>query len=250
MQGLIVAAGQGMRLRGVAPSKPLALVRGRPLIEHVIEAASDGGVDDFVVATGYRAGPLNAFLDRLAKRRGLRLRIVDNPRWRLANGHSVLAAAPWLAERFVLMMADHLFDPDLLSGLLAAGAPLGGVTLAVDRRLDNPLVDLADVTRVFTGGEAAIRAIGKGLEPYDAFDTGLFLAGAPLVEAIGADIGEGEGSITGGMRRLAARGLARTHDIGEAFWLDIDDEVAHRQAHAQTVPPRAAPAAGSRRAVA
>ena len=239
MQGLIVAAGQGVRLRGVAASKPLALVRGKPLIEHVIEAASAGGVDSFVVVTGYRAGPLTDFLRDLAGRRGLAIETVHNARWTLANGHSVLAAASALAGRFVLMMADHLFDPDLLARLLAVGAPEGGVTLAVDRRLDNPLVDLSDVTRVQTDGAGEILAIGKDLEPYDAFDTGVFLAGAPLVEAIGQDAASGgEGSITAGMRRLAIRGLARAHDIGEAFWLDVDDETAHD--HAQAAIRRAA----------
>lgn len=231
MQGLIVAAGQGARLRGVAQSKPLALVRGRPLIEHVIDAAQAGGVGEFVVVTGYRAAPLEAFLGSLAERRSLSLRTARNPRWTLANGHSVLAAAPLLKQRFVLLMADHLFDPALLGGLLAADATVAGVTLAVDRRLSNPLVDLDDVTRVRTDGGGAILDIGKGLERYDAFDTGVFAAGAPLLEAIAADVAAGgPGSITAGMRRLAARRLARTHDVGERFWLDVDDEVAHGQA--------------------
>ena len=231
MQGLIVAAGQGLRLRGVARSKPLAEIRGRPLIDHVIEAGRAGGIDEFVVVTGYLGEPLAAHLRRFADGRGIRLVTVDNPRWSLANGHSVLAAAPWLEERFVLLMADHLFDPGLLSGLLAEPARPSGVTLAIDRRLDNPLVDLHDVTRVRTDGAGAIVEIGKGLEAYDAFDTGVFLAGAPLAQAIAeAAAGGGEASITAGMRRLAARGLARAHDIGEAFWLDVDDEVAHERA--------------------
>ena len=231
MQGLIVAAGQGARLRPIAPSKPLALVRGRPLIERVVEAAESGGITEFVIVTGYRAAPLEAFLRSLARRRDLRLRIAHNPRWTLANGHSVLSAAPLLEPRFVLLMADHLFDPALLEGLLAEDARDGSVFLAVDRRLDNPLVDLDDVTRVRTDATGAIVDIGKGIEPYDAFDTGVFLAGSCLVEAIAADAVEGgAASISDGMRRLAVAGRAFTHDIDGRFWLDIDDETAHARA--------------------
>ncbi len=231
MQGLIVAAGQGTRLRDIAPSKPLAKVRGRPLIEHVIFSAQAGGVDEFVVVTGYEGARVGAFLRRLSMRTNIPIRTVFNVDWMLANGHSVLAAAPYLDDSFVLMMSDHLFDARLLSALLANPAPPGGVVLAVDRRLDNPLVDLEDVTRVATDATGAIRDIGKLITLYDAFDTGVFLASKGLVEAIAADIaGGGGGGISGGMGRLASAGLAATFDIGDKFWLDVDDAVAFEHA--------------------
>jgi choline kinase len=231
VQGLIVAAGQGTRLRGIAPSKPLARVRGRPLIEHVISSARAGGIDEFVVVTGYEGAGVEAFLRRLSMRTGIPVRTVFNADWTLANGHSVLAAAPFLNETFVLMMSDHLFDAGLLADLLATPLPRGGAVLAVDRRLDNPLVDLDDVTRVATDASGAIETIGKLIQPYDAFDTGVFLASRGLVDAIASDIAEGgAGGISGGMGRLARRGLATTFDIGERFWLDVDDAVAFEHA--------------------
>jgi choline kinase len=165
-------------------------------------------------------------------RRGLVITTVRNPEWTLANGHSVVAAAPYLDDRFVLMMADHLFDPDLLVDALAAPAAEGEVILAVDRRLDNPLVDLEDVTRVRTDAAGRIVNIGKLIDLYDAFDTGVFIASQALIEALREDIAEGgAGGISAGMIKLAGRGLARTHDIGARFWLDVDDAVAH--GHAQ-----------------
>jgi 1L-myo-inositol 1-phosphate cytidylyltransferase len=230
VQGLIVAAGQGTRLRGIASSKPLAKVRGRPLIEHVISSAHAGGIDEFVVVTGYEGARVDAFLRRLSMRRDIPIRTVTNPHWALANGHSVLAAAPLLHDSFVLMMSDHLFDARLLSDLLAAPSR-DGVVLAVDRRLDNPLVDLEDVTRVRTEEGYMIRDIGKMIHPYDAFDTGLFLACRGLIDAIGEDVvAGGSGGISGGMSLLARRGLATTFDIGERFWLDVDDAVAFEHA--------------------
>ncbi len=193
----------GSRLREIAPCKPLAPVWGKPLIESVIDSAVEAGISEFVVVTGYEAAPLEAFLRRHAVRAGLRLEIVRNPEWTRANGLSVVAAEALVGERFVLLMADHLFEPALLSDLVenAAGE---GVTLAVDRRLGNPLVDLADVTRVETDADR-ITAIGKGLEPYDAFDTGVFVASHALIAAIRADVAAGgDGSISAGMRTLAA----------------------------------------------
>lgn len=231
MQGLIVAAGQGSRLRAIAPCKPLAKVAGTPLIQSVIVAAKAAGVDDFVVVTGYQAPLVEEFLSRLSVRLGLRIQTVFNPRWEGANGLSVAAARGVLAQNFLLMMCDHLFDPGLPAALLAEGGSPSGVILAVDRRLDNPLVDLADVTRARISPDGRIVRLGKLIEPYDAFDTGVFLASHGLIDAIEESCTAGAaGSITDGMNRLADRGLARAFDIGERFWFDIDDPVAHAQA--------------------
>lgn len=228
---LIVAAGLGSRLRGIAPSKPLARVRGVPLIQSVIDSAAAAGVRHFVVVTGYAAAPLEAFLSALAQSSGLLIDTVRNPDWTLSNGLSVVAAADNLPERFVLLMSDHLFEPALLSDLLRAPGMAEGVTLAVDRRLDNPLVDLDDVTRVDTAADGAIRRIGKGIQPYDAFDTGVFLATQALVAAIRQDVRDGgTGSISAGMTQLALAGRAASFDIGERFWLDVDDAVAFEHA--------------------
>jgi 1L-myo-inositol 1-phosphate cytidylyltransferase len=231
LKGLIVAAGQGTRLRQVAASKPLALVNGVALIEHVITTAHSAGISEFVVVTGYEGAKLETFLQRLSVRTAIPIVTVRNFAWERANGVSVVAAEPHLGDRFVLMMADHLVEPSLISDLM--DAPLGAddVVLAIDRRLDNPLVDLADVTRVRTDAGGRIVDIGKMIEFYDAFDTGVFLASRGLIDAIRDDIAAGgSGGISGGMMRLAAQGRAWTFDIGERFWLDVDDPTAHGQA--------------------
>jgi choline kinase len=231
MQGLIIAAGQGIRMREVARSKPLALVNGVPLIERVIVAAHKAGVTRFVVVTGYEGRRLETFLSGLAERLAIPIETVRNFAWKGANGISVAAAEPHLDERFVLMMADHLVDPTIIGDLIKAPAGPGEVILAVDRRLDNPLVDLEDVTRVAVDDGGNITAIAKLMESHDAYDTGVFLASKSLVTAIRDDVeAGGGGGVSDGMRRLAAQGLAKAYDIGDRFWLDVDDGVAHEQA--------------------
>ena len=226
VRGLIVAAGQGLRIRDIALSKPLAEVRGVALIESVIASAHAAGLREFVVVTGYEAERVEAFLRELETRRGFRIDTVRNADWQKSNGLSVVAADALLGERFVLLMSDHLFDPLILSGLLEQAPDPQGVTLAVDRRLDNELVDLEDVTRVATA-EGRIVRIGKLIETYDAFDTGVFMASKALIEAIREDVaGGGNGGISAGMQLLADRGHAHVHDIGDRFWLDVDDKVA------------------------
>ncbi len=234
-----MAAGQGVRLRGVAYSKPLAKVAGIALIERVIASAALAGVGEFVVVTGYEGDALARDLADISARLGLPVTCVFNPDWRGANGVSALAAAPLLAGAFLLLMADHLFDPSILADLIALGELEAPVVLAVDRRLGNPLVDLEDVTRVRTGPFGAIVRIGKLIDTYDAFDTGLFRAGPALLEALRADLAAGGGGgISAGMQRLADAGHAGTFDIGDRFWIDVDDPAALEKAelHAAMAP--------------
>ena len=235
MKALIVAAGQGVRLRGVAYSKPLARVGGVALIERVIAGAARAGVSEFVVVTGYEGEALAQELEDISARLDLPVTCVFNPDWRGANGVSVLAAEALLPGDFLLLMADHLFDPAILADLIGLDASETPVVLAVDRRLGNPLVDLEDVTRVQTGAGGAIVRIGKLIDTYDAFDTGLFRAGPALLEALRADLAAGGAAgISAGMQRLADAGRAGTLDIGDRFWIDVDDPAALEKAELHT----------------
>ncbi len=222
MHALIVAAGYGSRLREVSPSKPLTPVHGVALIERVLRAAIAGGVTDVTVVTGHEAERLERHLALAAATIGVPLRCVRTTDWSLPNGHSVLTGAQAIgARRHLLMMADHLVDPALVAQV--AAAPDAALTLGVDRRLDNPLVDLDDVTRVATDGDRIV-AIGKHLADYDCFDTGVFAVDGRFHDALRASIAAGgAGSISAGVEALAQQGLARVCDIGDTWWLDVDD---------------------------
>ena len=227
MNCLIIAAGHGSRLRAVSPSKPLTPVAGVPLIERVIRAAAEGGATRFFVATGHEAARLEDFLQTLSFEI-VPVRVAD---WDLPNGHSVLAGAAAIPDDYLLTMADHLFDPGIVRGLIAA--PPAGLTLAVDHDLSGPLLDMDDATKVAVGEGGAIHAIGKTLARFDAIDTGLFRATPALAEAIAAAVADGKaGSLSDGVQRLAARGEAMTLDVTGLSWLDVDDPVALAKAEA------------------
>lgn len=197
------------------------------MIARVIDAARAGGVTGFVVVTGHEGERLSDFLHDLDPS----IICVPTPDWSLPNGHSVLSGAAVIGpERHLLMMADHLFDPDIVAATIAA--PAAALTLAIDRRLDNPLVDLDDVTRVRTSGDRIV-AIGKHLPDYDAFDCGVFAVDGHFHDALRSVAAGGAAvSISAGVEALAATGAARVMDVGDRWWLDVDDPRALAQAEA------------------
>jgi len=227
---IIIAAGRGSRLAERGAPKPLQELVGKSLLEHVMSRALAAGIKEFVVVTGYQGDRIEAEAATIADRYSAKLTCVLNSRWQESNGISVLQAKTAITGNFVLLMADHLFDPDTLKRLLTQKLTSTAAILAVDSKVkNNPMVDLDDVTKVMVLKERII-AIGKGLTEYNAFDTGMFYASPALFTALTESVAAGDASLSGGMRQLAGRGEAVAWSIGDAFWLDIDDAAGWQQA--------------------
>ena len=232
MDALIIAAGYGNRIREISESKPLTPIAGVPLLELSVRQARAAGVERVVVVTGHQAVEIEKFLPMLSARVGIPVVSERVLHWSTPNGYSVMAGAARIAKMgggdYLLMMADHIFESGILDRLAKQGTKSRGVTLAIDRRTAGPLIDPEDATWVKTDSDGRIEAIGKTLTDYDAVDCGAFLATPELARAIQAAITAGKsGSLSDGMQRIADAGRAATMDIGEAWWIDVDDPRAH-----------------------
>ena len=66
MLGIIMAGGQGSRLRPITDSrpKPMVEVLGRPVIDFVKDSMVQGGVDSLIVTTGYRGEMLASHVEQ------------------------------------------------------------------------------------------------------------------------------------------------------------------------------------------
>ena len=226
MKCLIIAAGKGSRLRQRGDCKPLVPILGLPLIERVIRAAIEAGADDFFVITGYQEELIRPFLAGLAERLGIRITAIFNPDWEKENGLSVLKARAYLQEPFLLLMADHLFDPSIACELMALPLTKGEIALGVDGDTCNSFIDMKDVTRVKTNGGKIID-IGKDLTDFNGFDTGIFRCDPIIFSALerGAKT-DGDTTLSAAVKILAADGKAKAFEINKRFWIDVDDPAA------------------------
>ena len=224
MKGVILAAGDGGRLRPLTRKYPKVLLPmyGKPLISYSIEALVAAGVTEIAVVVGYRASHVVEELPQYVPD-GVTVEFVTNPHYLGGNALSVYAAQEFVGtEEFVLCMGDHVIDRDLVRRLLESGP--GAPALCVDSA---PTMDSQtnDATRVVTDHDGSIIHIGKELPVWDAVDTGVFLLGGKVFDAIGElqrEYGTGV-EMSQAVNLLANNGTRfATVDIHGLFWTDVD----------------------------
>jgi len=118
MYGVVLAAGQGTRMRPLTDHrpKPLLPAAGRPLLEHVFDACVDV-VDEFVVVVGYRGSDV---VERLGEEyRGTPISYVEqvDP---AGTAHAIEQAREVVDDRFIVLNGDVLVDPALPRALAEA----------------------------------------------------------------------------------------------------------------------------------
>ncbi len=112
MQAVVLAAGEGTRLRPLTEEKPKALVEvdGKPLVEDVFDNLLSIGVTELIVVVGYMK-------ERIIERYGDSYDGVPityaHQREQLGLAHAILQAEPHVDEEFVLMLGDNVFRANL-----------------------------------------------------------------------------------------------------------------------------------------
>lgn len=110
ISGIVLAAGTSSRL---GKSKQLLELEGKPLIQHVVDAAAAAGLDEIVVVLGHDAELVRAALDLPTN-----ARTVENPEYRSGQSASLaagLAAMDPSSEAAIVLLADQ---PDIPASVI------------------------------------------------------------------------------------------------------------------------------------
>ena len=111
---IIPAAGKD----AVFPEQPKSLitVAGRRILDHQLEAVRKAGLKKVVVIRGYGSEQFDRYAD------DGNLVFCENPRYEETHAlYSLMQARPYMQHGFVMVFADILFDPDILSRLVRSG---------------------------------------------------------------------------------------------------------------------------------
>jgi 1L-myo-inositol 1-phosphate cytidylyltransferase len=227
---VILAAGYGSRLARSADDipKPLRRVAGQPLLRRNLLMLQAAGIEHVVIVVGYQGDLIRESVQSDPALQNLHIDFAFNPAFDRSNGISVLAARPFIPSPspFLLQMADHIFEVAIARQMAALTVPTDGAILGIDRKI-NEVFDLDDATKVLTHDDR-IASIGKTIPHYNAIDVGMFSCSHGLFDALRdarARSSRDDCSLSEGIAVLSQRGTMFTHDIGAAFWQDVDDNL-------------------------
>ncbi|MFD1685872.1 UTP--glucose-1-phosphate uridylyltransferase AglF [Halobellus litoreus] len=112
MKAVVLAAGQGTRLRPLTEDKPKALVEvdGRPILSHCFDRLLELDVDELLVVVGYKKEKLIEYYGDTYD--GVPITYAHQ---REPNGlaHALLTVEDHVDDDFVLMLGDNIFDANL-----------------------------------------------------------------------------------------------------------------------------------------
>jgi mannose-1-phosphate guanylyltransferase len=226
VQALILAGGEGTRLRPLTSSvpKPVVPLAGRPFISYMLEWLRGHGVDEAILSCGFMADGVRAVLGDGAGL-GVRLRYIEEPK-PLGTGGALKFAQALLQDRFLMLNGDVLTDIDLTAQLRQHERTGARATLA--------LVAVEDPSAYGLVRQRDDLSVSGFLEKpnADEIDTNLINAGAYVLERSVLDEMPAAGKRISIERdvfpRLVDHGLFGYEASG--YWLDIGTPQRYLQA--------------------
>ena len=111
-RAIVMAAGRGERLYPVTETtpKPLVSVRGRRMLDTIVEALHENGIYEIYVVVGYRKEQFAGLPEQYPG-----LRLIENPDWNKANNISSLYYAREHLGSCIILDGDQIIrDPSIL----------------------------------------------------------------------------------------------------------------------------------------
>ncbi len=222
-KAVLLAAGRGTRMRELTDElpKPMIAVRGKPILQHIVEGLRDAGVTHFLIVVGYRADVVREFFgdgSRFDVSVEYATQVVQDGTGRVVELAKEFAGT----DSFILSYGDILVNPDNYRALAAPGS--AGAMISVKKNEDvskggavfvNERFELTDLREKPQPGEPTSPWYNAGIY---TFRPSIFEFTARLQKSP-----RGEYELTDAIRELAQSGhLVQAFDL-EGEWADVRD---------------------------
>lgn len=214
---VVLAAGEGRRLAPLTDTrpKPMLPVANRPLLEYVLDAIAEAGIDEIYLVVGYR-------------QERIRNHVGDGDDWgvdvhyieqtpQLGTGHAILQAADHVDEPFLVFNGDRIVDAELARDVANAHEP-GEASVATTVVRHPSTFGVVDID-----GDRLTGIEEKPLDPSPraTINAGVYGFDPSIFDRIRqTDHVDGEQTITATLAAMAEEGLVRAVRY-DGRWLDV-----------------------------
>ena len=213
---VVLAAGEGIRLRPLTANRPKPMLPAgtRPILEYVLNALIDTGIDDIHLVVGYQANRVRSHFGSTYRGVSITYHTQTN---QLGSGHALLQAQEGLTGSFLVVNGDQIVDRRIIEAVREAHTDVTA-TLAVvegDQAVDYGAVKL-------DGDEISELIEQPSTGEYRLFNAGVYAVSAQIFETLATlSVDRGELPLTDGLQALietdgySVKGVQTDH-----FWMD------------------------------
>ena len=215
MECVILAAGEGKRMRPLTASRPKVMlpVAGKPMLEHLIVSARDAGIKDFILVVGYKEQDIRDYF-KDGTHFGVKIRYAVQ-RKQSGTANALLCTENLVKGPFMLLNGDMILNTRDILSFANQHVPCVGTVESTHPQ---------DFGVLETEGHKVISIVEKPKEPKSnlvnagiyLFDTGIFaiLRGLSLSE-------RGEYELPDALMEYASKGLLHHYTLSS--WFDIGE---------------------------
>ncbi|HJP65848.1 MAG TPA: sugar phosphate nucleotidyltransferase, partial [Actinomycetota bacterium] len=228
MKAVVMAGGQGTRLRPLTSNqpKPMLPLVGRPMMQHILELARTHGLTDTVATVQFLASIIrNYFGDGSDVGVNLSYVTEEEP---LGTAGSVKNAEHLLDDRFVVLSGDSLTEVDLSDLIKFHESREAAVTVTL-KRVEDPL----EFGIVIAGEDGRIERFlekpGWGEVFSDTINTGIYVIERDILDHVPGDM---EFDFAKDLfPLLLERGIPMYGYVTDRYWTDVGTLEAYMTAH-------------------
>lgn len=121
-QAVILAAGEGKRLRPLTVLRPKAMlpVGNKPILQYVLEAVAANGIRDIVMVVGYHKEQVQDHFGS-GKSMGMDIKYVEQ-RQQLGTAHALKQAREMMGDQFLVISGDKYVAPSTIAPLVKSSS--------------------------------------------------------------------------------------------------------------------------------
>ncbi len=118
-QAVILAAGEGQRLRPFTATKPKVMlsIAGKPIVQYVVESLAQNGIRNIVLVVGYRREQVFDYLGS-GEQFGVDITYVTEER-QLGTAHALAQAKAVTENEFLVLPGDNLIEANTIAHFVA-----------------------------------------------------------------------------------------------------------------------------------
>jgi bifunctional UDP-N-acetylglucosamine pyrophosphorylase/glucosamine-1-phosphate N-acetyltransferase len=209
MQAVILAAGKSTRTSPLTVNKPKPLLKvlDKTVMEHNLDQLH-GIVDEVIIIVGFMK---EAIIERFGSfYKGMKLVYVEQKE-QLGTGHALLAAKPFLKDRFIVMGGDDLFCKKDIEALVRHKCAV----------LVQKVDDITRFGAVIVEKNKVKEIIEKPKEQIDAYaNTAMYILDKSVFDIELKKSPRGEYELTDYITALAKKGLVE-YELVKGYWISI-----------------------------